>query len=124
MELSLKQKQQLSQQQLQSIEILQLSTLELEQYLQNLAEENPVVDLEPPAAAEPAPQADHTFRRLEWLEDNDYQNRYYQHVSRIIWTPSIRWAVPAAWKRPFLPFCGGSCSACIWTAPPKSWWTT
>lgn len=82
MELSLKQKQQLSQQQLQSIEILQLSTLELEQYLQNLAEENPVVDLEPPAAAEPAPQADHTFRRLEWLEDNDYQNRYYQRVEQ------------------------------------------
>lgn len=82
MELSLKQKQQLSQQQMQSIEILQLSTLELEQYLQKLAEENPVIDLEPQKEPERSPESDSVFRRLEWLEDNDYQNRYYQSVER------------------------------------------
>ena len=78
MELSLKIKQQLSQQQLQSIEILQLSTLELEQYIQNLAEENPVVDLDPPQNTEHVPQKDDLIHRLQWLEENDYQNRYYQ----------------------------------------------
>lgn len=78
MELSLKLKQQLSQHQLQSVEILQMNALELEQYLQNLAEENPVIDLE--RTEEPArtmPENDF-LRKAQWLEDNDYQNRYYQ----------------------------------------------
>lgn len=78
MELTLNQKQQLSQQQIQSIEILQLSALELEQYLQTLAEENPVVELEPSAPVEDSAQTDEVYRRLEWLEENDYQNRCYR----------------------------------------------
>lgn len=77
MELSLKLKQQLSQQQIQSIEILQMSALELEQYLQNLAEENPVVDIERGEYSESASKADDALRRMKWLEDGDYQNRYY-----------------------------------------------
>lgn len=76
MELSLKQKQLLTQQQLQSIEILQLSTLELSQYLQALAMENPVIDLEEPPHEPLSPDPD-ILHRLQWLEDNDHQNRYY-----------------------------------------------
>ena len=64
MELSLSLKQQLNQQQLQSLEILQLSTLELEEYLQNLAVENPVVDLEP----SPAPDEDPTSKKDDSLQ--------------------------------------------------------
>lgn len=82
MELSLKLKQQLSQQQIQSIEILQLSALELEQYLQNFAEENPVVDLERGAYSESIPNSDDALRRMKWLEDGDYQNRYYIRAER------------------------------------------
>ena len=82
MELSLKLKQQLSQQQIQSIEILQLSALELEQYLQNFAEENPVVDLERGAYSESIPNTDDALRRMKWLEDGDYQNRYYIRAER------------------------------------------
>ena len=82
MELSLTLKQQLSQQQLQSIEILQLSTLELEQYLQHLAEENPVVDIECGDEPEFAPSTEDALRRMKWLEDSDDQNRYYIRTER------------------------------------------
>lgn len=82
MELSLKLKQQLSQQQIQSIEILQMSAQELEQYLQTLAEENPVVDIERGEYSEFAPKADDALRRMKWLEDGDYQNRYYVSAER------------------------------------------
>lgn len=82
MELSLTLKQQLSQQQLQSIEILQLSTLELEQYLQHLAEENPVVDIECGDEPEFAPNTEDALRRMKWLEDSDDQNRYYIRTER------------------------------------------
>ena len=42
MELQQLQVQKLTQQQLQSVELLQLSTLELEHYIQELALENPI----------------------------------------------------------------------------------
>ena len=45
MELIQKQVQALNQQLLQSLELLQMSTMELEEYLRDLAQENPVVEL-------------------------------------------------------------------------------
>lgn len=81
MELIQSQVQRLSQQQLQSAELLQMSTLELEAYLRDLAQENPLVDLEEPLQPEPErPDEDDLLRRLRWLEDNDRQNHYYQRI--------------------------------------------
>ena len=80
MELLQSQIQHLSQQQLQSVELLQMSAQELEEYLRNLAQENPVVELDDSRPETERPRDDELLRRLKWLDDNDRQNRYYQHV--------------------------------------------
>ena len=80
MELIQSQTQHLSQQQLQSVELLQMSAPELEEYLRNLAQENPVVELDDSRPEPERPRDDELLRRLRWLDDNDRQNRYYQHV--------------------------------------------
>jgi len=81
MELIQSQVQHLSQQQLQSVELLQMSAQELESCLRELAQENPLVDLEDPPSPEPErPREDDLLRRLRWLDDNDRQNHYYQHI--------------------------------------------
>ena len=72
--------QRLSLHQLQSIELLQLSTQELEAYIRELSLDNPLVE---PEEITPAPESnpeDDLLRKLRWLEDNDYQNRFYQRV--------------------------------------------
>ena len=74
------QQQTLSQQQIQSVELLQMSTLELEGYLRELAQENPVVELDEARPEGEAPREDELLGRLRWLEDNDRQNLYYQRV--------------------------------------------
>jgi len=76
-ELLQKQTQQLDQRQIQRLEVLQMSTTELWDYLQELAQENPVVDLNDAAPAEPD-REDERLQHLRWLADNDRQNRYYQ----------------------------------------------
>lgn len=80
MELLQSQIQHLSQRQLQSVELLQMSAAELEEYLHNLVQENPVVELDDSRPEPERPQDDELLRRLKWLDDNDRQNRYYQHV--------------------------------------------
>ncbi|MBB5263256.1 RNA polymerase sigma-54 factor [Catenibacillus scindens] len=65
----------LSQKMIQSTEILQMSALELEKYIKDLAMENPVVDLEE-RTNEPVP-GDELTRKLEWLDSSDEQNRVY-----------------------------------------------
>ncbi len=71
--------QKLSQQQLQSVELLQLSTLELEAYIRELALDNPLVEPEEPFSAPDPPEHD-LLDKLRWLEENDRQNCFYQHV--------------------------------------------
>lgn len=81
MELQQTQTQKLSQRQMYSVELLRLSTLELEAYTRDLAQENPLVELE---ESEPSPQAEDRgdlMGRLRWLEDNDRQNWFYQQFS-------------------------------------------
>lgn len=80
MELQQLQVQKLTQQQLQSVELLQLSTLELEHYIQELALENPMVEPEERAAAAPD-RGEELVNHLRWLEDNDRQNHFYQSMS-------------------------------------------
>lgn len=78
MELLQKQTQALDQRQIQRLEVLQMSALELGEYLQELSQDNPVVDLDE-APAPPSPEwEDQQLQHLRWLADNDRQNRYYQ----------------------------------------------
>ena len=74
------QQQKISQHQIQSVELLQMSTMELEGYLRELAQENPVIELEDSHLEERHPWEDELLSRLNWLEENDQQNRYYQHM--------------------------------------------
>lgn len=77
--LELSQKLTISQQLVQSMEILQMSTLELESYIDNLALENPVMEIQE-NPQNPSDEKDELLRRkMEWLESTDLQNKvYYQ----------------------------------------------
>ena len=76
-------KQTLSQNMLQSTEILQMGQLELKKYLEDLALENPVVDMDEmrsEKSSDDKGESNEDFiRRLEELQSVDAQNRqYYQ----------------------------------------------
>ncbi|MBR6113800.1 MAG: RNA polymerase factor sigma-54 [Oscillospiraceae bacterium] len=76
MKLKQEQRQQLSQQQLQNLTLLRMSTLELREYIQELSTSNPLVE---PDDLPPAPQPsekDSALDRLRWLRENDHQNQY------------------------------------------------
>lgn len=74
----LKLKQTLSQNMILSARILQMGQLELREYLEDLALENPVVDLEE-VRPEKEENNEEFIRRLEELQSLDRQNRqYYQ----------------------------------------------
>lgn len=79
MELLQTQSQQLNYQQMQGLKLLQMGSLELEQYLRELAQENPMVDLEPESSARE--EDDGLLSYLRWLEENDHQNLYYSQMS-------------------------------------------
>lgn len=73
--MSMKQTQTLSPQMMQSMEILQMGSQDLLEYIQDQVQENPVLDME-----EKYNSGDDTAvlqRKLEWLESTDAQNRYY-----------------------------------------------
>ena len=73
--MSMKQTQTLSPQMMQSMEILQMGSQELLEYIQDQVQENPVLVME-----EKYGKGDDTAvlqRKLEWLESTDAQNRYY-----------------------------------------------
>ncbi len=56
MELELRQEQQLSMRQLHSLRLLQMGRLEIREYLETVAQENPTVELElPPRGGAPDP---------------------------------------------------------------------
>lgn len=83
MELNMTQKQiqTLSPQMMQAMEILQMGTQELLEYIETQTLENPVLERaeEPDARAE----EDRELRRkLDWLEAGDYQNRQYHREDR------------------------------------------
>ncbi len=76
-QLELSQKQILSRHLIQSMEILQMSTQELEVYLEKLSMENPVIEIENTSAEEMDVREAMLARKLEWLESTDYQNKVY-----------------------------------------------
>ena len=73
--LILEQRQLLSQKMIQSLEILQMNTQELEQYLKDKALENPMLDLE--EVYKTKDENSKLLKKLEWLEKTDEQNRVY-----------------------------------------------
>ena len=78
MELSLEMKlqQKLSPQMIQSMEILQMGTQELQEYVERTLMENPTLELEPESAPR---ERSELLRKLEWLNATDRQNRSYHH---------------------------------------------
>lgn len=81
MKLVQKQTHQMNQQQIQNLEILQLSTLDLESYVQELALSNPLVEPEDPVLSYESDRDDELLSKFRWLEENDSQNYFYQHMS-------------------------------------------
>ena len=67
MELELRQEQQLSMRQLHSLRLLQMGRLEMREYLETVAQENPTVELELPHEEEPL-----TRQAERWLDPVSY----------------------------------------------------
>ncbi len=71
------QKQIISQKMIQSVNILQMSTQELSEYIKEVCLENPVIDF---TDGEVNQKDEERIRKLEWLANLDEQNRsYYQY---------------------------------------------
>ena len=73
--MSMKQTQTLSPQMMQSMEILQMGSQELLEYIENQVQENPVLEMEEKYSGQD--RASELQRKLEWLESTDPQNRVY-----------------------------------------------
>lgn len=73
--LSVTQNQILSQKMIQSMEILQMNSQELNEYIKEMAMENPVVDIE--EKYETPDRAGDLMKKLEWLDSIDERNRIY-----------------------------------------------
>ncbi|MDO4313247.1 MAG: RNA polymerase factor sigma-54 [Eubacteriales bacterium] len=70
---ALQQKQVLSQKMIQSVQILEMGADEIDNFLKDMAEKNPLVDLEDA----PTEERKDLKSRLEWERQNDYQNASY-----------------------------------------------
>lgn len=79
-ELSLKQSLQLSPQMLQSMEVLQMGALELNQYIRELVQENPTAELQEPTRS--TEQEEQQWQRLQSLAEYDRQNSQYLAMDR------------------------------------------
>ena len=90
MKLTQEQSQQLSQQQLLGVRLLQMSGLELEHYVRELSQENPVIELNNPSGDAEAEPEDKLIMQMHWLEENDRQNLYYQRVDSAELDPLAR----------------------------------
>lgn len=73
------QKQILSQNMIQSVEILQMSSQDLSDYLKDLSMENPVVEVEDSV---PENKREEQIKKLEWLASLDEQNRTYYRYDK------------------------------------------
>lgn len=71
-ELKTEQKLALSARMIQSTEILQMTALDLTEYLNEMALENPVIDLTPPPSAEPADAESRRLHAMEQLSSVSY----------------------------------------------------
>lgn len=74
LELKVSQVQKISQNMIQQVKVMQMSSQELTAYIKELSMENPLMDLD---ESEPDNQDKERLRKLEWLSDMDEQNRIY-----------------------------------------------
>lgn len=79
--LQLAQKQILSQRMQQSVEILQMNTIMLTEYINELTQENPLLECQEEPVEQSAKE-DKLLRKLEWLEEADEQNRSMYRVEQ------------------------------------------
>ncbi len=78
LQLNTEQKQILSQKMIQSAKILQMTAEQLEEYLNELSMENPLLDL---VQKQPDDFNDKELEKYQWLSSQDEQNRYlYQKI--------------------------------------------
>lgn len=70
------QRQNVTTQLVQDMSVLQMSAIELENYLEKLSLENPVIELEEDENRSSKEQME-LFRKQEWLASNDRQNKTY-----------------------------------------------
>jgi RNA polymerase sigma-54 factor len=75
--LDLRQAQTLSPQMMQAMEILQMGSQELLEYIQETLQENPVLESEETWQRQEDPENALLRRKLEWLASTDVQNRWY-----------------------------------------------
>ena len=75
--LNLRQTQTLSPQMMQAMEILQMGSQELLEYIQETLQENPVLEAEEGRQPQESEEDALLRRKLEWLESTDVQNRWY-----------------------------------------------
>lgn len=73
------QRQVLSHTMIQSVEVLQMSTQELSDYVKEMALENPLVEFKD---SQPRDKEEDRLRKLEWLAGLDEQNRTYYKYDR------------------------------------------
>ncbi|MDD4844319.1 MAG: RNA polymerase factor sigma-54 [Anaerotignum sp.] len=77
--LQLAQKQILSQRMQQSVEILQMNTLTLSEYMNELTQENPLLEWQENSLEQPG-QDEKFLCKMEWLKEADEQNRSMYRV--------------------------------------------
>lgn len=70
----LKVQNKISQETVQAVSVLQMTGLELKEYIQEKMLENPVIELE---EAKENPEESDILRKMKWLESGDYQNKIY-----------------------------------------------
>ncbi len=76
------QKQTLSHQLIQSMNILQMSAIELNEFIEKSALENPVIELADTAYSNESLKDEDVQRKLSWLESTDHQNRIYYNQEK------------------------------------------
>lgn len=83
LDMELTQKQSISQNMIQSMEILQMSAQELDAYLEKAALDNPCIELPDTSRYKTdALQEQVIHRKLEWMESTDYKNSLYYQQER------------------------------------------
>ncbi|MDB7860277.1 hypothetical protein [Intestinimonas butyriciproducens] len=117
--MSMKQTQTLSPQMMQSMEILQMGSQELLEYIENQVQENPVLEMEEKYTGKD--EGVDLQRKLEWLESTDAQNRvYHQQDSRMTErTPSPITGTQMRRRKTSISTCSLNWSC--WTWSRSSW---
>lgn len=93
--LNLRQTQTLSPQMMQAMEILQMGSQELLEYIQETLQENPVLEAEETRHPQESAEDALLRRKLEWLESTDVQNRWYHREDARDLTDTVAGAVGA-----------------------------